>query len=90
MGRHEAEPGEYEYFGAGEEDERRRRAVSRRSVSILRIELTAVRDPTLGALDARFMMTGAETALLMARKMRMDNNAFNVDEYLIRYVLFAG
>jgi len=49
-------------------------------------KLTAVRDPTLGALDARLMMTGAETALLMARKMKMDGNAFNVDEYLIRYV----
>lgn len=46
----------------------------------------AVRDTTLAQLDARLMLTGSETALHMARALQLESNAFNVDEYLIRYV----
>lgn len=45
-----------------------------------------MRDTALASLDARLMMTTSEAALGIARKMKLEDNAFNVDEFLIRSV----
>ncbi|KAK1923847.1 Nse4 C-terminal-domain-containing protein [Papiliotrema laurentii] len=49
-----------------------------------------VRDTALASLDARLMMTTSEAALGIARKMKLEDNAFNVDEFLIRTKALLG
>ncbi|RXK38008.1 hypothetical protein M231_04677 [Tremella mesenterica] len=43
-----------------------------------------VRDTGTAALDARLMLTTADTAFGLARKMKLDNNDFDVDDFIIK------
>ena len=45
---------------------------------------SSVKDTSLAALDARLMHTTADTALDIARKMKIEGNVFDVDEFLLR------
>ena len=38
----------------------------------------------MATLDARFMQTAADTVLDIARKMKIDGNVFDMDEFLLR------
>lgn len=57
------------------------------AMEALRRFLHSVRDPGLATMDARLIMTQTDTAMNLARKMKIEGNAFDVDEFLIRSVI---
>jgi hypothetical protein len=46
----------------------------------------SVRDVGIAALDAKLMVTSVDTTMGLARRMQVEGNAFDVDEYLHRRV----
>ena len=58
---------------------------------LLRVELICKgtvhgTDTATASLDARLIITTTDTAMGLARKMKIEGNAFDVDDFLIRYV----
>ena len=43
-------------------------------------------DTATATLDARLIITTTDTAMGLAKKLRIEGNAFDVDDFLLRYI----
>lgn len=50
----------------------------------------AVKDTSLASLDAKLLLSRTEAAMGLARKVELEGNAFNIDDFLIRSDLPAS
>jgi hypothetical protein len=49
---------------------------------------TIVRDPGTATVDGKIIVKATEMAMMKARRMNAEGSSFNMDELLMRYVMF--
>lgn len=52
--------------------------------------ISAVKAPTEGVLDSKFLLNMSDIGAQMARNLKLDANAFDIDEYVARVARFMG
>lgn len=60
------------------------------ALTTLRLRRPTVKAPNEGILDAKFLLNVSDIGSQMARKMRLNANAFDVDEYIARVAKLIG